>query len=123
MKRLKARYGCPVELSLDLLGGKWKPVLLARLKESPLRYGELRSLVPGLSDKVLTQRLKDLQRAGLIRPRSRGRNSVYALTARGDSLRPVLQGLYDWGQSMAAVHGVELDSGEASAKQSRRALV
>lgn len=119
MKRLKARYGCPVELSLDLLGGKWKPVLLARLKDRPLRYGELRALVPGMSDKMLTQRLKDLQHGGLIRARKRGDHPVYALTARGQSLRPVLQGLYDWGQAMAAVHGVKLPPDSVGARQAR----
>lgn len=59
MKRIKSRYGCPVELSLDVLGGKWKSVILARLKDGPLRYGELRTLVSGLSDKMLTERLHD----------------------------------------------------------------
>jgi DNA-binding HxlR family transcriptional regulator len=59
-------YGCPVELTLDLLGGKWKTVILARLKQAPLRYGELRSVVPGLADKMLTQRLRDLEKAGFV---------------------------------------------------------
>ena len=119
MKRLKARYGCPVELSLDLLGGKWKPVLLARLKDRALRYSELRSLVPGMSDKMLTQRLKDLQHAGLIRARRKGDRPVYVLTARAESLRPVLQGLYDWGQIMAEVHGVKLPPSAIGARRSR----
>jgi hypothetical protein len=66
MKRLPRTFGCAVELSLELLGGKWKPIILARLKDGPLRYGELRRLIPSLSDKMLTERLADLQAIGLI---------------------------------------------------------
>lgn len=112
MKRLKARYGCPVELSLDLLGGKWKAVILARLKDGPLRYGELRALVPGLSDKMLTERLHDLQGAGLVASEpSEGDRRSYALTGRGESLRPVLQALYDWGGVVATSDGILIDRG------------
>ncbi|MBB6409757.1 winged helix-turn-helix transcriptional regulator [Mesorhizobium sangaii] len=53
-------YGCPVEFALDALGGKWKTVILARIKQQPLRYSELRRTIPSLSDKMLTQRLADL---------------------------------------------------------------
>ena len=66
MKRLRRNYGCPVELSLDFVGGKWRTVILAWLKEAPHRYGELRKRVPGLTDKVLTQQLKELEALGLI---------------------------------------------------------
>jgi DNA-binding HxlR family transcriptional regulator len=104
MKRMRKTYGCPVELSLDLLGGKWKPVILARLKDRPLSYGELRGLIPDLSDKVLTERLKGLEARGLVtrlRHSARPARIRYALTERGQSLRPVLQALYDWGAQAA----------------------
>ena len=58
MKQLRARYGCPVELALEFVGGKWKTVILAHLKESPLRYRDLRQRLPTVSDKVLTERVK-----------------------------------------------------------------
>jgi DNA-binding HxlR family transcriptional regulator len=60
-KRLPARFGCPVELTLEIRAGKWKPVILAHLKDGALRYGELRACVPRLSDKVLSERLRDLR--------------------------------------------------------------
>jgi DNA-binding HxlR family transcriptional regulator len=106
MKRMRKTYGCPVELSLDLLGGKWKSVILARLKERPLSYGELRRLIPDLSDKVLTERLKGLEARGLVtrmRSSSSGQPARlrYALTDRGKSLRPVLEALYSWGEQAA----------------------
>ena len=111
MKRIKSRYGCPVELSLDVLGGKWKSVILARLKDGPLRYGELRTLVSGLSDKMLTERLHDLQAAGLVATQPAGERTAYTLTERGESLRPVLQALYEWGEKMAESDGVIIEPG------------
>ena len=90
-------FGCPVELALEVLGGKWKTVLLARLKQGPLRYGELRRAVPRLSDKMLTTRLRELEELGLIARDPGDAPERYRLTARGESLRPLLQSLYDWG--------------------------
>ena len=101
MKNLPKAFGCPVELSLELLGGKWKAVILARLKDGPLRYGELRRLIPRLSDKVLTERLVNLQALGLIEGGGGQKGSGYRLTARGESLRPALQALYEWGEAQA----------------------
>ena len=110
MKRLAKRFGCPVELSLELLAGKWKPVILARLKERPYRYSELRKLIPTLSTKMLTERLRDLEVQGLVERRGiAGKpHSVYRLTARAESLKPVLQALYEWGKQAAAELKVEI---------------
>lgn len=52
---------------MDVLNGKWKVVILARLKDRSYRYGELRALIPAMSDKMLTERLKDLENAGLVK--------------------------------------------------------
>jgi DNA-binding HxlR family transcriptional regulator len=106
MKHLRESYGCPVELSLDFIGGKWRTVILAWLKEAPHRYGELRQRMPGLSDKVLTQRLRELESLGLIVKKSFNRarakrTHAYALTARGESLRPVLDALFAWGSELS----------------------
>jgi DNA-binding HxlR family transcriptional regulator len=102
VKRLPKSFGCPVELSLELLRGKWKPVMLARLKDGPLRYGELRQLIPQLSDKILTERLADLQAQGLVVRDRDVRSGRYRLSPRGESLRPLLQALYDWGAAQAS---------------------
>jgi DNA-binding HxlR family transcriptional regulator len=110
VKRLAKSFGCPVELSLVLLAGKWKPVILARLKERPYRYGELRKLIPSLSTKMLTERLRDLEVQGLVERRGiAGKpHAVYRLTARAESLKPLLQALYDWGTEAAAELKVEI---------------
>lgn len=101
-----SRYGCPVELALDLIGGKWKTVLLSRLKQGPARYRELRVGVPSLSDKMLTQRLHELVERGLVVKES----DRYRLSARGKTLEPVLEALYVWGERVAAEDGVAVGS-------------
>jgi DNA-binding HxlR family transcriptional regulator len=112
LNRLPRTVSCPVELALDILSGKWKSVLLAHLKDGPLRYGELRLRIPRLSDKILTERLRDLEQRGLIR---RGkmpglpRHWVYELTETGNSLRPVLEALYVWGEMAAPGLGVKIE--------------
>jgi DNA-binding HxlR family transcriptional regulator len=92
-------YGCPVELTLDLIGGKWKTILLARLKSGRLRYSELRRAVPDLADKVLTQRLHELQDAGLVLRIERQGAVHYSLSPQGASLAPALGQLYRWGET------------------------
>jgi DNA-binding HxlR family transcriptional regulator len=105
------RYGCPVELAVDVLGGRWRTVLLARLKEGVHRYGELRRLVPGISEKMLTQRLRELEADGLITRRDLGTvppHVEYDLTDAGRSLIPVLQALHDWGLQHARATGADV---------------
>src|SRR5262249_36433619 len=114
---------CPVELSLTLISGKWKPVLLAHLKEGPLRYGELRKLVPRLSDKMLTQRLVELQALGFItRISERGTGGTYRLSEKGETLRPVLQSLYDWGELQARKRGISIMDVTARINSTERAV-
>jgi DNA-binding HxlR family transcriptional regulator len=110
-KPLPKKFNCPTEFALTVLGGKWKTIILAYLSERPCHYGELRQLLAGLSDKVLTERLKDLQQSGLItRSRSSGSRArrPYVLTARGATLTPILTDLYVWGTHHAASFGVQV---------------
>ena len=112
VKRLPRTAGCPTELAMTLLGGKWKTVILARLKDGPLRYGELRRLVPRLSDKVLTQRLADLQQGGLVARETIAGEARYRLTEQAQALRPLLQHLYDWGEVQARRLGVAIETAQ-----------
>ena len=100
-------FGCPVELALDLIGGKWKTIILARLKQGPMRYGELRRMVPDLAEKVLTQRLRELEGDGFVTrvAAADSRATRYALSARGRSLSPALEALYAWGERAARETG------------------
>jgi DNA-binding HxlR family transcriptional regulator len=108
---LRRKFSCHVELALEIVNGKWKPVILAHLKQGSLRYAELRALIPALSDKMLTQRLKDLEELGLVarhKRGGRGARSQYELTPRGASLRPALQALHDWGELIAKDVGADV---------------
>jgi len=82
-----------------VLGGKWKTVIMCYLKVQPLRYAELRKLIPSLSDKMLTQRLHELVEAGLLtrRKASNDKADAYVLSVRGQSLSTILVELYSWG--------------------------
>jgi DNA-binding HxlR family transcriptional regulator len=108
--RLPKSFNCSTEFTLQVLGGKWKTVILCHLTMGPLRYTELRKVMPALSDKVLTERLRELIDAGLIaRERSaKGRPESYALAAKGRSLKAALKALYDWGETHAAAFGVKV---------------
>jgi DNA-binding HxlR family transcriptional regulator len=106
------RYHCPVELAVDIVGGKWRTVILAHLKEGVRRYGELRRLMPGITEKMLTQRLRELEADGLIARHDLGTvppHVEYRLTAERASLAPVLRALYDWGRMRAERTGVALE--------------
>lgn len=96
-------YHLAVEATLDIIRGKWKLRILCHLGNGPLRTGELRRLMPGISQKMLTQSLKDLENAHIVNRHSY--NEVpprveYSLTERGMSLRNILLEMSDWGTTL-----------------------
>lgn len=97
--------GCPVELALEVLGGKWRAVILAHLKEGVQRYADLRRRVPRMSEKMLTQRLRELTADGLVARDG----AAYVLTVRGDGARAALQALHDWGNTLVDDLGVVVE--------------
>jgi DNA-binding HxlR family transcriptional regulator len=92
---------CPVKAALSIIGGKWKPLILAHLLQGTRRYGELNRLIPGVTKRVLTLQLRELESAGVIRrveyqgvlPRVE-----YSITDVGRNLEPALNLLSDWGK-------------------------
>jgi DNA-binding HxlR family transcriptional regulator len=109
--RLARSFNCPTEFTLQVLGGKWKTVILCYLKMGSLRYAELRKLIPDLSDKVLSQRLRELTEAGLVdrgRSQDGDKSEVYGLSARGETLGRLLTELYSWGETNASKFGVKV---------------
>jgi DNA-binding HxlR family transcriptional regulator len=79
-----------------------------------MRYGELRRDIPALSDKVLTERLRDLCEAGFVRQERSGAASQYCLTKRGEMLKRMLQALYDWGHDNATSFGARFPNLETN---------
>lgn len=91
---------CPVRVTADVVGGKWKPLILFFLKAKKRRFNELRRLVPEASHKVLTQQLRELERTGIVTRTVFDEKSPrveYAFSEYGESLRPVLDAMAIWG--------------------------
>ena len=92
--------GCPVEAALEVIGGKWKGVVLYHLLEGTQRFNELQRAIGGVTQRVLIKQLRELETDGLIErtvfpvvpPKVE-----YSLTPRGRSLEPILVALRDWG--------------------------
>ncbi len=105
-------YHCPIEVAMEVLGGRWTTVVLGHLKDAPRRYSDLRRLIPDISDKVLTQRLQDLEDEGIVTRveiEAPGRRVEYSLSPVGRSLEPALQALYDWGVGWAELHRLQIE--------------
>lgn len=97
---------CPVKTAIDVIGGKWKPLILFELKDGPRRFGQLRRAIQGIRHKVLAEQLGQLQQAGvLIRTVQEGKipQSEYRLSGYGQTLRPALESLAAWGLRHRAI--------------------
>lgn len=95
---------CEVELLLQLIGGRWKLLLLRELFEGPKRHAELRRAIPGISQKVLTQRLREMERHGIVfrRDYRSARPRVeYTLTEFGREMKRIILGLHRWAEAHA----------------------
>ncbi|HXF37468.1 MAG TPA: helix-turn-helix domain-containing protein [Actinomycetota bacterium] len=91
--------GCPATAALEILGRKWTGQILWSLLAGPRRFSELLEQVPGITDRVLSARLKELLRSGIVTRRTfaAGPPRVeYRLTARGRALAPVLEEMTRW---------------------------
>jgi DNA-binding HxlR family transcriptional regulator len=93
-------YSCGLEAALEVIGGKWKVLILWALRSQAQRFGELRRLVPGISEKMLIQHLKEMQADGIVTRKDFKEvppHVEYALTPFGKSLHAALAPLCDWG--------------------------
>jgi DNA-binding HxlR family transcriptional regulator len=93
-------HDCGLEAALAIVGGKWKPIVLWRLAPGPRRFGELRRLVAGISEKMLAQQLREMEGDGIVSRkdfREVPPRVEYALTPLGASLTEALRPLCEWG--------------------------
>ena len=98
-------YRCTVEATVDVIGGKWKPLIIYYLLRGTKRFGELRTAIGGVTQRSLTLQLRELEAHGIIArevfaevpPRVE-----YSLTEVGRTLAPVLDAMKDWGDGYVA---------------------
>jgi DNA-binding HxlR family transcriptional regulator len=93
---------CPhFHAAIELIGKRWTGAIVSALTEGPMRFGELVKVVPGLSDRLLSQRLRELENEGLVEREVEPGSPVrvtYSLTERGADLRPAIAELQAWAQ-------------------------
>ena len=95
---------CPIEASLDLIGGKWKGVILNRLMDKTRRFNELKRTIPRITQRMLTNQLRELEHDKIIVRKVFAEvppRVEYSLTQKGRSLEPILKALLEWGKSYA----------------------
>lgn len=93
------KYVCKLDFAMDFIRGKWKAVILCHLYDSPLRFLELQRRTKGISQKVLTEKLKELETSGLIDKKvypDIPPKVEYFLTDKGESLTYILKKFEDW---------------------------
>jgi DNA-binding HxlR family transcriptional regulator len=106
-RQCDAQLGCPVATAIDVIGGKWKVIILYQLRGGILRFGELKHKIPGISQKTLTQQLRALEQDKLVTRRVYAEvppRVEYALTVLAERLNPVLDLLCDWGKEYQQEH-------------------
>lgn len=97
-------FGCGLGPVFDLVGGRWKAGMLWELSQEELRFGELRRRLPGISEKMLTQQLRELEQHGLIRRKDYNEKPLrvgYQLTAEGHQVNTLMLPLAEWGKNYA----------------------
>ncbi len=105
------KYNCFFQLATDMIGGKWKGMVLWALKKDVKRNGELKKLIPDISQKMLTQQLRELEEVGIVKrivypvipPKVE-----YKLTPSGEKLIPILEQLHDWGKEYAKENDIDI---------------
>jgi DNA-binding HxlR family transcriptional regulator len=105
-------YRCGMELTMDIIGGKWKGVILWNLRNKTLRFSQLKRKLNGVTQKMLTQQLRELEEDGLINRKVFPQvppKVEYSLTEYGKTIVPVLYSIYQWGIKYSMQFDVNLD--------------
>jgi DNA-binding HxlR family transcriptional regulator len=115
------RLGCPVEITTEIIGGKWKGKIIYILLSGTKRFGELRRLVGTATQRMLTNQLRELERDGVVKREAYVETPPkveYSLTELGQKLRPAIEAMCVWGKM---VHdGLDRDPGRAESIGSKQ---
>jgi DNA-binding HxlR family transcriptional regulator len=95
---------CPVTVTLSKIGGRWKPLIIYNLQQGMLRYAQLKKAIPGITEKMLIQHLRELEADNLVKRDVKPvvpPHVEYSLTKIGQSLSPLLKEMARWGSAQA----------------------
>jgi len=101
-------YHCALDVTMHVIGGKWKTIVLWYLRKGSKRFSELRKLIPDITEKMLSMQLKQLEKDGLVSRKVFAEvppRVEYTLTAHGRTLQPLLEEIAKWGRMMGKKHG------------------
>ena len=101
-KKYKRASDCAITMAIDIIGGKWKPVIIWLLLQEPKRFGELHKSIPGIALKVLSRQLKELEADGIIKRKAYPvvpPKVEYSLSAKGSTLRDMMESLAGWSKA------------------------
>lgn len=113
-------YRCPFQVAIDILDGKWKGLILWYLMTGKKRNSEFRRLIPDITQKMLTQKLRELEDEGIVERKVYPvvpPKVEYSLSDQGKKLEPILKALYQWGENYVVARNGETileDSVQAS---------
>ncbi len=101
LELLTKQYKCPVEATMDVIGGKWKVIIIHHLIPKTRRFSELKKLIPQITQRMLTSQLRELESYGVVHRKVYPQvppKVEYSLTELGLSLKPILEVMHEWGQ-------------------------
>lgn len=102
---------CPINFAMNKIGGKWKPIILSRIKVGINRFGMLQRTIPTISKQMLTAQLRELERDGFIERRIYAEippRVEYFITPNGETIFPLLKAIEDWGMQQKTLSGQTL---------------
>ena len=111
---MRSKFHCPVEATISVLNGKWKLLIIRELLSGPKRFSQLQRAIPGVTQKMLTKQLRELERDGLISRKVYPQvppKVEYSLTDLGEKLKDVLDAMHSWGEEYIRNAAVMSSSG------------
>jgi DNA-binding HxlR family transcriptional regulator len=108
--------GCPVEMCTEIIGGKWKGPILYYLLEGTKRFGELRRLLPDVTQRMLTMQLRELEENGVIERKVYAEvppKVEYSMSATGMTLSPIIALMKEWGTAYLEAHALPVPTPES----------
>lgn len=104
---------CPVTLTMSVIGGKWKPIILWGLRQKAKRFSEIKRAIPEVTQKMLTQQLRELEKDGIVHRKVYPQvppKVEYSVTAYGKTLYPILEAMSQWGSIHSKEHNRDDDN-------------